>query len=81
MGEAVPLASFKPERDPRLDVALESLDFSVRTQAVLKRDGTETVGDLVAKTETDILRTPLLGRKSLSEIKEVLAQMGLRLRG
>jgi Bacterial RNA polymerase, alpha chain C terminal domain len=58
---------------------VDELEFSVRTANCLKNDNVIFVGDLVQKTEAEMLRTPNFGRKSLNEIKELLAQMGLRL--
>jgi hypothetical protein len=52
---------------------------SIRTRNCLTNDGIVYVGDLVQKTEAEMLRTPNFGRKSLNEIKEVLAQVGLHL--
>jgi len=58
---------------------VDELELSVRTANCLKNDNTIYIGDLVQKTEAEMLRTPNFGRKSLNEIKEVLAQMGLHL--
>ncbi len=58
---------------------VEELELSVRSANCLKNDNIVYIGDLVQKTESDMLRTPNFGRKSLNEIKEVLAQMGLHL--
>jgi hypothetical protein len=55
------------------------LELSVRSANCLKNDNIIYIGDLVQKTEAEMLRTPNFGRKSLNEIKEVLAEMGLRL--
>jgi DNA-directed RNA polymerase subunit alpha len=55
------------------------LSLSVRSVNCLKNDNIEYLGDLVQKTEAEMLRTPNFGRKSLNEIKEVLAQIGLHL--
>jgi hypothetical protein len=60
-------------------IPVNELDLSIRTAHCLRNDNIETVGDLVQKTEAEMLRTPNLGRKSLNEIKEVLASLGLRL--
>ena len=51
----------------------------MRSANCLKNDNIVYIGDLVQKTEAEMLRTPNFGRKSLNEIKEVLAQMGLKL--
>lgn len=58
---------------------VEELELSVRSANCLKNDNIVYIGDLVQKTESDMLRTPNFGRKSLNEIKEVLAGMGLHL--
>lgn len=58
---------------------VDELELSVRSANCLKNDNIIYIGDLVQKTEGDMLRTPNFGRKSLNEIKEVLAQMGLHL--
>jgi DNA-directed RNA polymerase subunit alpha len=58
---------------------VEELELSVRATNCLKNDNIIYIGDLVQKTEQDMLRTPNFGRKSLNEIKEVLAQLGLSL--
>ena len=58
---------------------VEELELSVRSANCLKNDNIIYIGDLVQKTEAEMLRTPNFGRKSLNEIKEVLAQMGLHL--
>lgn len=58
---------------------VDELELSVRSANCLKNDNIIYIGDLVQKTEGEMLRTPNFGRKSLNEIKEVLAQMGLTL--
>ncbi len=58
---------------------VDELELSVRSANCLKNDNIVYIGDLVQKTESEMLRTPNFGRKSLNEIKEVLAQMGLYL--
>ena len=58
---------------------VDELELSVRSANCLKNDNIIYIGDLVQKSETDMLRTPNFGRKSLNEIKEVLGQMGLQL--
>ncbi|MGI9511957.1 MAG: DNA-directed RNA polymerase subunit alpha C-terminal domain-containing protein, partial [Anderseniella sp.] len=57
----------------------DELELSVRSANCLKNDNIVYIGDLIQKTEGEMLRTPNFGRKSLNEIKEVLAQMGLHL--
>ncbi len=58
---------------------MDELELSVRSANCLKNDNIIYIGDLVQKTEAEMLRTPNFGRKSLNEIKEVLGQMGLHL--
>jgi len=58
---------------------VDELELSVRSANCLKNDNIVYIGDLVQKTEAEMLRTPNFGRKSLNEIKEVLSTMGLRL--
>lgn len=58
---------------------VEELELSVRSANCLKNDNILYIGDLVQKSESDMLRTPNFGRKSLNEIKEVLTVMGLHL--
>ncbi|MBI1273159.1 MAG: DNA-directed RNA polymerase subunit alpha [Alphaproteobacteria bacterium] len=58
---------------------VDELELSVRSANCLKNDNIVYIGDLVQKSEAEMLRTPNFGRKSLNEIKEVLSQMGLNL--
>jgi DNA-directed RNA polymerase subunit alpha len=58
---------------------VDELELSVRSANCLKNDNIIYIGDLVQKSEAEMLRTPNFGRKSLNEIKEVLSSMGLRL--
>ena len=58
---------------------VEELELSVRSANCLRNDNIIYIGDLVQKSENDMLRTPNFGRKSLNEIREVLMQMGLNL--
>ena len=67
------------EFNPLLLKKVDELELSVRSANCLKNDNIIYIGDLVQKTETEMLRTPNFGRKSLNEIKEVLAGMGLHL--
>ena len=62
-----------------LNRSVEELDLSVRSYNCLKNAQIQTIGDLVTRTEADMLKTKNFGRKSLNEIKEILAQMGLSL--
>ena len=71
------------KEEPQLNVNLlrkvEELELSVRSANCLKNDEIIYIGDLVQKTESEMLRTPNFGRKSLNEIKEILATMNLEL--
>ncbi len=69
----------EPEFNPNLLRRVDELELSVRSANCLKNDNIVYIGDLIQKTESEMLRTPNFGRKSLNEIKEVLAQMGLHL--
>ena len=65
--------------NPALLKKVDELELSVRSANCLKNDNIVYIGDLIQKTEAEMLRTPNFGRKSLNEIKEVLAEMGLHL--
>jgi len=69
----------EPEVDPVLLRPIDDLELTVRSANCLKAESIHYVGDLVQKTEVELLKTPNLGKKSLNEIKEVLAQHGLQL--
>ncbi|HMD70156.1 MAG TPA: DNA-directed RNA polymerase subunit alpha [Bryobacteraceae bacterium] len=62
-----------------LNRSVEELELSVRSYNCLKNANIQTIGELVQKTEAEMLRTKNFGRKSLNEIKEILANMGLSL--
>ncbi|HKJ70285.1 MAG TPA: DNA-directed RNA polymerase subunit alpha [Gammaproteobacteria bacterium] len=68
-----------PEVDPNLLKSVDDLELSVRSANCLKAENLHFVGDLVQKSEQELLKTPNFGKKSLNEIKEVLASMGLSL--
>jgi DNA-directed RNA polymerase subunit alpha len=72
-------ASGEPLINKNLLRKVDELELSVRSANCLKNDNIVYIGDLVQKTEAEMLRTPNFGRKSLNEIKEVLANMGLHL--
>jgi DNA-directed RNA polymerase subunit alpha len=74
-GEAKPDLPFNPALLKKVD----ELELSVRSANCLKNDNIVYIGDLIQKTEAEMLRTPNFGRKSLNEIKEVLSGMGLHL--
>jgi DNA-directed RNA polymerase subunit alpha len=65
--------------DPILLRPIDDLELTVRSANCLKAESIYYIGDLVMKTENELLKTPNLGKKSLTEIKEVLAQRGLSL--
>ncbi|KFI30150.1 DNA-directed RNA polymerase subunit alpha [Paenirhodobacter enshiensis] len=67
------------EFNPVLLKKVDELELSVRSANCLKNDNIVYIGDLIQKTEAEMLRTPNFGRKSLNEIKEVLSGMGLHL--
>ncbi len=71
--------SSEPEFNKNLLKRVEELELSVRSMNCLKNDNIIYIGDLVQKTEPEMLRTPNFGRKSLNEIKEVLNTMSLYL--
>jgi len=79
-GTALPAETPKsPTVDPILLRPVDDLELTVRSANCLKAENIYYIGDLIQRTETELLKTPNLGRKSLNEIKEVLAQMGLHL--
>ena len=67
--------------DPILLRPVDELELTVRSANCLKAENIYYIGDLIQRTETELLKTPNLGRKSLNEIKEVLASRGLTLGG
>ena len=73
----------QPKRAPQVDPILlrpvDDLELTVRSANCLKAENIYYIGDLIQRTETELLKTPNLGRKSLNEIKEVLASRGLTL--
>ena len=69
----------EPEFNPNLLKKVDELELSVRSANCLKNDNIIYIGDLVQHSESEMLRTPNFGRKSLNEIKEVLSHMGLHL--
>lgn len=68
-----------PEIDPILLRPVDELELTVRSANCLKAESIYYIGDLVQRTEVELLKTPNLGKKSLTEIKDVLAQRGLSL--
>jgi len=80
--EGTPLSVEAPKQtsvDPILLRPVDDLELTVRSANCLKAENIYYIGDLIQRTETELLKTPNLGRKSLNEIKEVLASRGLTL--
>ena len=69
----------KTEKNSELNKAIEDLDFSVRTYNCLKRAAINTVGDLISKSEDEMIKVRNLGKKSLDEVIAKLSDMGLHL--
>lgn len=63
------------------DILIEELEIGVRSYNCLKREGIQTVGDLVKRSEAELMNIPNFGRKSIEEVKENLSKMGMALRG
>ncbi|MHB1361149.1 MAG: DNA-directed RNA polymerase subunit alpha [Thermoleophilia bacterium] len=63
------------------DVLIEELEIGVRSYNCLKREGIQTVGDLVKRSEAELMNIPNFGKKSIEEVKENLAKLNLALRG
>jgi DNA-directed RNA polymerase subunit alpha len=80
-GVAEPVHSQRtsPDVDPILLRPVDDLELTVRSANCLKAENIYYIGDLIQRTENELLKTPNLGRKSLNEIKEVLAARGLTL--
>jgi DNA-directed RNA polymerase subunit alpha len=74
-----PEAEAEPEIDPILLRPVDDLELTVRSANCLKAENIFYIGDLVQRDEVELLKTPNLGKKSLTEIKDVLAQNGLSL--
>jgi len=69
----------RPELNPNLYRSVDELELSVRSANCLRTAGIKLIGELVQKTEQELLKTKNFGRKSLNEIKEILASLGLSL--
>jgi len=65
------------EFDPMLLRSVDELEFTVRSANCLKTENIYYIGDLIQKTEIELLKTPNLGKKSLNEIKDILASRNL----
>lgn len=80
--EGTPVTAEVPKQsavDPTLLRSVDDLELTVRSANCLKAENIYYIGDLIQRTEPELLKTPNLGRKSLNEIKEVLASRGLAL--
>ncbi|MBP9217353.1 MAG: DNA-directed RNA polymerase subunit alpha [Sterolibacterium sp.] len=80
--EGMPTSAEAPKQavvDPLLLRSVDDLELTVRSANCLKAENIYYIGDLIQRTEPELLKTPNLGRKSLNEIKEVLASRGLAL--
>ncbi len=79
VGEPAHAQRAKVDVDPMLLRPVDDLELTVRSANCLKAENIYYIGDLIQRTENELLKTPNLGRKSLNEIKEVLATRGLTL--
>ena len=79
LGFTEPQQARNTQFDPILLRPVDELELTVRSANCLKAENIYYIGDLIQRTETELLKTPNLGRKSLNEIKEVLASRGLTL--
>ena len=77
LGEVIQAGAASPD----LDIAIEDLDLSERPRNCLKRAQVNTIGELLSKTEDDLLNITNFGQKSLDEVKVKLDERGLSLRG
>lgn len=77
LGEVIQSSAISPD----LDIAIEDLDLSERPRNCLKRAQVNTIGELLSKTEDDLLNITNFGQKSLDEVKQKLDERGLSLRG
>ena len=75
----VTLEKKEPPIDPILLRPVDDLELTVRSANCLKAENIYLIGDLIQRTEVELLKTPNLGKKSLTEIKDVLATRGLSL--
>ncbi|MEL0625247.1 DNA-directed RNA polymerase subunit alpha C-terminal domain-containing protein, partial [Marinomonas arenicola] len=72
-----PVVEEEDEIDPIFLRPVDDLELTVRSANCLKAENIYYIGDLIQRTEVELLKTPILGKKSLTEIKDVLAQRGL----
>ena len=78
---AAPVVATAQGPQPEDDMVIDDLDLGVRSLNCLKREGIETVGDLIARSEQELMCIPNFGRKSLDEVRERLDENNLKLRG
>jgi DNA-directed RNA polymerase subunit alpha len=81
-GDSTPVEISEQDREQwyeKLNKSVDEMELSVRSYNCLKNANIRTIGELVQKTEAEMLKTKNFGRKSLNEIKEILAGMGLSL--
>jgi len=71
----------EPKRPTVADELIEELELGVRSYNCLKREGIQTIGDLLSRTEAELLNIPNFGKKSIDEVREKLVARGLELRG
>ena len=79
-GEEIMKEKEEDQKDKILEMTIEELDLSVRSYNCLKRAGINTVYELINKTEEDMMKVRNLGKKSLEEVQEKLAELGLSFR-
>jgi DNA-directed RNA polymerase subunit alpha len=72
--------SVPPPPDDNLIAPIDTLELSVRSRRCMERIGIKTVGDLVDKTEAELLAAPNFGQTSLNEVRQKLAELGLQLK-
>lgn len=77
--QEIPVVKPQPPVDPILRRPVDDLELTIRSANCLKAENIYYIGDLIQRTENELLKTPNLGRKSLNEIKEVLGTHGLTL--
>ncbi len=77
--QEIPVVKPQPPVDPILRRPVDDFELTVRSANCLKAENIYYIGDLIQRTENELLKTPNLGRKSLNEIKEVLGTHGLTL--
>ena len=73
-------AKQEDSKTKKLETSIDDLDFSVRAYNCLKRAGVNTLGDLTAKSEVEMMKIRNLGKKSLKEVIDKIKEMGLKFR-